>query len=186
MAGRLTPISPESMSQAQQVLYHALVNSSRSKDPGFPLVSVNGSLLGPFNALLLSPSIGMALQEVGSALRHTEALSPREREITILTVAASWGCEFERTTHERIGGELGLTADELLSLHLGDIPKLTNARETTCALLARAMTRASGRVSDADWNSWVAQVGIVAVFELSIIVGYYSILALQMRVFDVR
>lgn len=185
MVARLEPISPQSMSQAQQELYEVLTAGPRSKDPGFPLTNSDGSLQGPFNALLLSPTIGAALQEVGNALRHSSGLLPREREITILTVASYWECEFELATHERIGRELGLSTEELLSLRQGSVPDFAIGRETTCALVAQALTRVGGRISDSDWESWIPELGRSGVFELSSIVGYYSVLALQMRIFQV-
>ena len=45
------------------------------------LVDDQGRLQGPFNAMLFHPAIGMALQELGRALRFSGELPPRAREI---------------------------------------------------------------------------------------------------------
>ena len=61
----------------------------------FQLVLDDSSLAGPFGAMLLSPKIGSGLQQVGAALRFGGKLSPRQREATILRVAARSGAKFE-------------------------------------------------------------------------------------------
>ena len=39
--------------------------------------------------------------------------------------------------------------------------------------------------TDEEWTRWAEPLGPPAVFELTTLVGYYSMLALQMRVFRV-
>jgi 4-carboxymuconolactone decarboxylase len=180
---RFERVTPESMDQNQRELYETLTNGPRSKDPSFPLTHPDGSLQGPFAALLLSPVIGTALQELGNALRRTSELSPREREIAILLVGSYWECAFELDTHERIARDLGLSDDELASLRHGTVPDFADRREKVCATVTQALTGAAGRIDEKDWDSWTRHIGVVGVFELTSIVGYYSTLALQLRVF---
>jgi 4-carboxymuconolactone decarboxylase len=185
VAARLDPLLPESMSRAQRDLYETLATGPRSTDPAFPLTRPAGSLQGPFGALLLSPVIGSALQELGNALRRTSVLTAREREITILVTASHWDCGFELRTHERIGRELGLSDSDLRTLRRGAIPDLADPRESDCALLAQSLTKTSGGMSDTDWEVLTRRIGADGAFELSSIVGYYSTLALQLRMFGV-
>jgi 4-carboxymuconolactone decarboxylase len=42
-----------------------------------------------------------------------------------------------------------------------------------------------GDVDDTQWQEWAPLAGHVTVFELTTLVGYYTTLALQMRVFRV-
>lgn len=181
---RLEPIPPTQLDEAQRALYASITEGPRAQGPQhFALTRADGALLGPFNALLLSPGLGQALQEVGAAVRYRTALSARTREIAILTVAAHWSSTFERESHESIGASIGLTDEEMGRIRAGEIPELEDAEERACAHLVRAMV--DGDVDDDTWAAWTAVVGAETVFELTTLVGYYATLALQLRVFRV-
>ena len=59
------------------------------------MLAANGSLLGPLNPLLFSPSLGAAQANVFRADKAGTSLSPRVHEVVILTVGACWGSEYE-------------------------------------------------------------------------------------------
>ena len=181
---RLEPIPPTELDEAQRALYTSITEGPRAQGPQhFALTRPDGALLGPFNALLLSPGLGQALQEVGAAVRYRTELSARTREIAILTVAAHWDSAFERAAHESIGAAVGLTEQELASIRAGEVPELADTEERACAHLVRAMVE--GDVDDDSWASWADTVSAQTVFELTTLVGYYATLALQLRVFRV-
>lgn len=181
--GRLEPMFPRTLDGGRRRLYDAITNGPRAQGRQFPLTGSGGELLGPFNAFLLAPEVGGALQELGAVVRYRCSLRPRAREIAILLVAARWDCAYERYAHERVGRSVGLTDTELADLRRGEVPPLDDPYERACAHLARAMTR--GDVDDAQWRTWVPVIGEATVFELTTLVGYYSTLALQLRVFRV-
>jgi len=181
---RLEPIPPSDLDPQQTSLYVSITEGPRAQGPQFfDLTGDDGVLLGPFNALLLSPDLGGTLQEVGAAIRYRCGLSARTREIAILTVSANWDCAFERESHESVGLAVGLTPDQIAEIRSGLVPALDDAHETACAHLARAMV--DGDVDDDSWAAWAGTVGNTTIFELATLVGYYATLALQMRVFRV-
>ncbi|MBO1900448.1 carboxymuconolactone decarboxylase family protein [Leucobacter weissii] len=142
-----------------------------------------GALRGPFNALLLVPELGRSVQRLGADLRFRTSLSARSREAAILLVAAHWGCEFERAAHEAVGRAAGLTEPELRGLAAGEVPDFADRDERACARLAAALL--DGDVDDREWRELVEGIGLERFFELTVLVGYYSMLALQLRVFRV-
>ena len=181
---RLEPMQPTDLDSEQRSFYVSITEGPRARGPQFfDLTAADGALLGPFNALLLSPHLGGTLQEVGAAIRYRTGLSARTREMAILTVAASWDCAFERQSHESVGLAIGLTVDELSEIRSGVVPALDDPHERACAHLVRAMVE--GEVDDSAWATWAETVGNTVVFELTTLVGYYATLALQMRVFRV-
>src|SRR5206468_6474422 len=110
--------------------YDAITGGPRASGPQhFPLTDERGGLTGPFNALLLSPPVGEALQRVGSAIRFAAALPARVREAAILLVAAAEDSTFERHAHEAVGRSVGLTEDELATLGRGELPPSLTAAE---------------------------------------------------------
>jgi 4-carboxymuconolactone decarboxylase len=181
---RLPALTPAALTEEQRALYADIAEGPRAQGPQyFALKATDGSLRGPFNAFLFSPSLGNAMQALGAAVRFSTELTGRTRELAILIVAAHWRSDFERESHEGIGRAAGLSDGDLAEVWAGGIPALTDAHENAAARLTHAMVR--GDVSDAEWNRWASVVGPATAFELSTLVGYYATLALQLRVFRV-
>ena len=184
MAGRVHPFTPESLTGPQRELYDAIAGGPRAQGPQhFALTRGDGSLRGPFNALLLAPGLGAALQDVGTAIRYRGALTDRVREIAILLVATRWNSAFEREAHEAVGAAAGLTDAELSCLRDADLSAFSGDE----GLVARVTTALlDGDLDDDLWDEASSVLGPEMVFELTVLVGYYATLALQLRVFRVE
>jgi alkylhydroperoxidase family enzyme len=182
---RLPLLRPGLLGEEQREVYDAVTGGPRRDGPSpVRYMDEEGRLLGPFNAMLYSPAVGMPLQELGAALRFRTAFTKREREIAILVVAAGHRAAYEWYAHERIGRRAGLTGEELDALRTGVAPMLADVRERVVHEAVRQMV-VDGDLSDAVYTEAVATLGRAAVVELVALVGYYSALALQMRVFRV-
>lgn len=182
---RLAKLPPSELDEEQRGLYASITGGPRASGPqAFALTDETGALEGPFNAMLLSPRVGAALQAMGSSVRYCSALTDRAREIAILAVAHHWSSEFERHAHEAVGRTVGLSDDELAALARADPDAFPDPRErvvidTCLALLSRA------DLSDLEYTTAVQTLGRPVLFELTTLVGYYATLALQLRVFRV-
>jgi 4-carboxymuconolactone decarboxylase len=101
---RIPRLAPAELDGEQRALYDAIAGGRRAQGPQlFRLTDADGRLEGPFNAFLLQPRLGSALQALGTAVRYETRLSDRCREIAILVVAAHWRSDFERYAHEAVG-----------------------------------------------------------------------------------
>ncbi|MFG2795216.1 carboxymuconolactone decarboxylase family protein [Streptomyces pseudovenezuelae] len=184
MTARLAGLLPGELDEQQSEVYRAVTGGPRAAGPqAFPLTDADGRLRGPFNAMLLSPPVGMAVQAVGAAVRYESVLSDRVREMAVLVVAAYWGSAFEWQAHEAVGRTRGLTEPELQALRAGGLPDLPDPAERA-ALHATATLTRSGALSDGAYEETVAAWGERGLFELTTLVGYYALLALQLRVFS--
>ena len=179
IAGRL----PGELDEQQAEVYRAITGGARATGPQVvPLTDQEGRLRGPFNAMLLSPPVGMAVQEVGAAVRYASVLTDRVREMAILVVAAHWNSTFEQQAHEAVGRVCGLTDSELQALRAGELPRLSDPAERAALRATFALARA-GALNDREYYHAVAEWGERGLFELTALVGYYALLALQLRVF---
>jgi 4-carboxymuconolactone decarboxylase len=170
-------MQPENLSPAQRALYDEIIQS-RGGPEHLQVRDATGALLGPFNAMLLSPGVGMALQRLGTALRRQTSLPERARELAVLCVAAHWDSEFEWQSHAPLALSAGVSDEVLAQLRartppLFDTDQDRHVYEVVQQLLA-------GRVPTPG-HGFSPQV----LFELSTLVGYYATLALQLRVFGV-
>jgi 4-carboxymuconolactone decarboxylase len=180
---RLPSLHPDELNPEQRDVYEAIVGGPRPAHV-FSFVDEEGRLLGPFNAMLHGPQVGGPLQELGAALRFRTSFTEREREIATLVVAASLRSNYEWYAHERIGRRAGLTDAELTALRTGADPVLADARERIVYEAARALA-ADGDLTAPMYAEATASLGRGAVVELVTLVGYYTALALQLRVFRV-
>ena len=181
---RLPKFEPPALDAEQRSLYDAIAGGRRAQGPQlFRLADAAGRLEGPFNAFLLQPRLGSALQALGASVRYDTGLDDRCREIAILVVAAHWRSDFEWYAHEAVGRAAGLDDAELAALREGRHAELAG-RESVVARTAAALV-ARGDLDDAEYREAVDCIGPAGLFELLTLVGYYATLALQLRVFRV-
>ncbi|MEV4604613.1 carboxymuconolactone decarboxylase family protein [Amycolatopsis sp. NPDC049253] len=181
---RIPRISPAAMTDEQRSLYDSITTGPRARNP-FGIVDPDGTLAGPFNAMLLNPPVGDALQRLGAALRHGGELSDRARELAILTVAASRESGYEQFAHEHVGRQVGLTDEEITALRERREPDLADPEEAAVARTARRLVD-HGRLTDEEYADAVSDLGAAKLFELSTVVGYYQLVAMQLHVFGVE
>lgn len=180
---RIPRPAPDRLDTEQRDLYDRITGGPRARGvQHFPLTAADGSLNGPFNAFLLAPRVGGALQEVGAAIRYGSTLSDRARELAILLVAARWDSAFERESHEAVARSLGFGEAELSAIRSEDLDPF-GAVETVVGSTVIALL--DGDLDDDAYETAVAALGPQAIFELTTLVGYYATLALQLRVFRV-
>jgi 4-carboxymuconolactone decarboxylase len=173
------------MDQDQSGLYSRMLGDPRRGGPGALLVrDGSGALAGPFNAFLLDPAVGDLLQQTGTALRFGLELSPRIREIVILTVARVRDSAFEWKAHARIGRSIGLADAELERLSSGD-GGFDDPSEALAEQVARALV-AERRLDDGLYQEATRVLGERSVFDITALVGYYDLLAMQLEVFGYR
>jgi 4-carboxymuconolactone decarboxylase len=201
---RIPKLAPSSLDAEQRSLYDAIAGGRRAQGPQlFRLTDEAGRLEGPFNAFLLQPRLGAALQALGSSVRYDTGLDDRCREIAILTVAAHWHSDFEWYAHEPVARAAGLTTPELAAIRAApdldtsgasdldgpsagapSAPATLSGLETVVARTTTALlTR--GDLTDPEYRTATDHLGPDGLFELLTLVGYYVTLALQLRVFRV-
>lgn len=180
MHGRLSWPRPEELDPARRAVYDAIVAGPRAAGP-FQLVDAEGRLEGPFNAMLLSPGAGLALQELGAAVRYRTSLPDRLREIAILALAAVLRSDFEWYAHERLGRGIGLSDAELTALRVGGTADTFSAEELAVVDATRALAT-TGDLDDEAFVSAHLALGQEALAEVVVLVGYYQLLAMLLRV----
>ncbi|MBV9095066.1 MAG: carboxymuconolactone decarboxylase family protein [Streptosporangiaceae bacterium] len=182
---RLAVLSSQELTPEQVDLYRAILNGPRGQERrAVPLATGAGGLAGPFNVMLYAPAVGQALQELGVAIRFRTGLAPRVREMAVLVVAQAWDSDYERAAHEPLGRAAGLTESEIAALRAGADPGFTEEPERVAYAVTRALADKAD-LDDTDYDVAVAALGEQALVELSTLVGYYSTLALQLRIFRV-
>jgi 4-carboxymuconolactone decarboxylase len=131
--------------------------------------------------MLLDPPLGLALQDLGQAIRFLSALSDREREVAVLELAASLRCSFEWYVHEKIGRAFGLRDEEIEALKSGRDAKDLSASEQMIRRVVGSLHH-ERRLDDHLYSEAERLLGQVLLQDLIVLVGYYELLALSLEV----
>lgn len=161
---RLPPLRPADLDDEQRALRERLATPA-----GRVEIAPDGTLHGPFDAMLRAPRSGTALQALGAALRYDGVLPDRVRERVILRVAAHHRSAYEWHAHAPVAAAL-----EVVDPHAEQV-----AVDAVDELLA------TGDLTDDAWSRAVEVLGEAGAVELTTVVGYYALLAMQLRVLRV-
>ncbi len=182
---RLRSLPPAELDERQQALYASLTAGKRSTGAQlFALQHGDGSLTGPFNALLHAPDLGLAVANVGEQLRYSGVLPGPAREAVILTVARTWASEFEWYAHAPVARHVGLPESVIEALLAGEVPASVEAPIQAAVLVATHLLRREP-LPDAVYAEAVDLFGEGGVVELAVLVGYYQLLAGVLETFRV-
>ncbi|MFI5045447.1 MAG: carboxymuconolactone decarboxylase family protein [Acidimicrobiia bacterium] len=183
---RLEQLHEQSLTDEQRALFEAIVaNRGGADHRSRQMVGPDGAIRGPFNHMLLAPAIGGPLQELGGVLRSRGTLDDLAREIVILMTARAGRSEFEWWAHVPIAQAVGLTDAQLSTLLDGGVPHVDDAVRRAVIEAAHALL-VRGDLDDEEYARAASALGPTTLIELTALVGYYAMGALQMRVFRVE
>jgi len=182
---RLDQLTKAELSAEQNELYDALIGGLLGGTRSAAVITDDqGHVQGPFTVMLHHPTVGHPVQDLGAVLRFRGSLSDRARELVILVVAAHWQSDFEWWAHERIGRNVGLTDAEIDALRTGAPLTVDDVIDQAAFDAARALVLRAD-LDDAEYARVQEILGNEQLVEVTALVGYYAMLALQMRVFRI-
>jgi 4-carboxymuconolactone decarboxylase len=183
---RVDDIDPAAMTDDQRALYERYTTGPRAApDSPFSLVGADGRLQGPPAIWILSPPFGQALQHIGGTVRFGSRLPARAREIAILLVGHHHRSAFELYAHRLAGAAAGLTEADLAALADNQEPAGMSDVEV-CMFRTTRRILDRGTLDDGEFRDATRVLGEAGLLELVTIVGYYTMVAWQLAVFDVR
>jgi 4-carboxymuconolactone decarboxylase len=186
MPSRLPSLRPADLDDAQRTLYDSLVVSevpwaSRSS---VQTTASDGSLLGPFNALLFNPVLGAAQLAVFRADKASTSLPARLHEIVVLTVGGAWNSKYEIYAHSAMASRAGLPETVIGALASGDPIELDSEDETTAHRIAWQLAHAH-RIESPIYERAVQIFGHKGVVDIVMLVGLYMTACAIINAFEV-
>lgn len=90
LGGRIALFAPDDLTGQQRKVYDVIDQQMVpwAEKAGFKVKLPDGRLVGPFNPILLSPEMGEAFLTLQAVEGKHSSLSPRVRQVVILTVGA--------------------------------------------------------------------------------------------------
>lgn len=126
-----------------------------------------------FRALANAPVLLDAFLSYANALRDNSQLSPKLRELAILSVGHTTGSEYEIAHHQSHGRKAGLTDEQLAAVADGEGSDLFDEAEHAVMALAREST-AQVHVSDDTWAAAAKHLDDQQMVELTLTIAWYN------------
>jgi 4-carboxymuconolactone decarboxylase len=168
---RILEIPPEKLTPEQTTVFNQLVAG-------------RGRILGPYKVWIYSPTVASGMEHIGTYLNKRGSLSPREVEIGILVIARHWDADYVRQAHIREGKRVGLSQEVVDALVAGNEPELTDPHERAVYRFAAALV-GGAKMPDAEFAEIEKVLGRNGVAEVLVLIGYYTSVALAMKVHEV-
>ena len=182
---RIQVLRPDQLSNAQRQVYDGITGGRRSEATAAgSLTKPDGGLVGPFNAFLYSPEVGLRVQALGEALRFSNSLPNQLLEIAVLMTAFEWKAQFEWWAHERLARRAGLDEEVITALKAGQRPAFEDEKAAAVYDFSREMLD-TRRVGDATYNRAIELLGEQQVVDLISLLGYYGLVAMTLNAFAV-
>jgi 4-carboxymuconolactone decarboxylase len=180
MYGRARWLTPDELDEDQRAYYETLTSGPR----GQAMLDEQGRLTGAFNARLLDPPVGTAIQELGAALRFGRRIDPRMRELVILETARAEQSSYEWNGHAKVALRAGMEPEALDAIRTGAASSLLSEQECVAREVAQALLRARD-LDDDLFERAQAVLGASVIFDIVSLVGYYQNTAVALRVWRV-
>jgi 4-carboxymuconolactone decarboxylase len=143
-----------------------------------------GVVPAPFHLLIESPTLASLTQELGAFCRYRTGFPPHLSELMVLLTAVHWRADYEFSVHIPEAKKAGLTDETIAALRDKRVPQLDDPESKLVYEFTTAFYR-DHEVTDTLFNAAVARFGRPRVVEFVGVLGYYSMLAIFMRVFRV-
>lgn len=180
---RLRRLRKDELEGEQAELYQALVGKSLGRSESFAL-NDRGETRGPIAVLLHHPASGRPLQQLAAVLRFAGLLPDAAREAVILAVAAHWRDKHEWDSHERIARAAGFSDEQITAIHRSERAHFEDPVTQAAYDAAYAMVERED-LTDDEYERVSRVLPDDQLVEITVLVGYYSLLSLQLRVFRV-
>ena len=144
------------------------------------LVKGRGRLLTPYKIWIHSPKTAAAMEQIGTYLNKHGSLSEREVELGIVLIAHHWKGDYVYAAHVKRCLELGVPQGVIDAIKANRAPDLASPREQAIYDLAK-MGEEAGPGADERFERCVKALGRNGVAEVLALLGYYSAVAMAMK-----
>ncbi len=186
LGGRLPLVDPATMTGPQRALYDQMCRGvvPWADAAGFESRDGQGRVIGPFNPVLLSPEIGGSFLSFQKVEQDHTSLTPRAREVVILSVGSVWRAAYELYAHAAVGAKAGLSAEQVEAVSAGRSAAGLDERERAAQQFTLQLV-ATHAVDDPTYAAARAAWGERGVFEMVMLIGAYLTVCAMLNAFAV-
>jgi 4-carboxymuconolactone decarboxylase len=169
---RLQPLATEALSPEQKRVYDQIAGKRKT-------------VRGPFPIWLRNPMLAEHANQFGVALRDHAAIGRRIFELAVITVCRAWSVQYAWSSHAPQAELQGIAPEIVVAIRENRTPDFEKADERLAYEVA-AEIMATKELSQASYDKAIAQFGEQGTVELISTIGYYAMVGIFLKSFDVR
>lgn len=174
---RLDPLDPAALPADVREEYDHL---SRARPP-----REDGTFGGPFDTWLRSPEMSRMLRRFGGFVWERTSLDRGIVELAICVAGRHWQANVEWRAHEPRAVEHGIPKSVMDDVLAGRAPSTDREDIRVTVEIAEALLEGKA-LSQALYDRGIAEFGERGMVELAATVGYYTLVAFTLRMFEVE
>ena len=171
MPARLPPIDPAQYTPEQQRV-------------ATQIAGARGNVRGPFTVWLRDPKIAEHANAFGIALRDSKHFERRLFELAVITVCRAWSVQYAWSAHVGAAEKAGITPDVIAAIQNSRRPDFKRDDERIVYDVATEIMQTK-ELGQATYDRAIAQFGAEGTVDLITTVGYYAMVGIFLKSFDV-
>ena len=180
---RITPLPPGEWPEEMRAAI-AAIRPSNPRQPMPPRDPSRPKGLNVLGTFARYPTLAQAFHTFNGHVLFGTSLSPRQRELLVLRVAAVRDATYEWKQHVVLATDAGITSEEIDRIAAGSDLELWSSLDRAM-LGAVDELLADAKVADPTWEVLAADLDTEQLMDLVFTVGAYDLLAMALRSFGV-
>lgn len=168
---RVPPLNPAELTAEQQRVA-GLISGARK------------NVRGPFTIWLRNPALAEHANAFGVALRDSKVLDRRLFELAVITVCRAFTVQYAWSSHAPAAKAAGVSPEVVAAIRENRKPALQRDDERVVYDVATELMQTK-ELSQATYERAIAQFGIEGTVDLVSTVGYYAMVGIFLKSFDV-
>src|SRR4029450_942155 len=186
LGGRLPLADPAALSPAQREIFDRMAEEivPWANEARFQSTAEDGRLIGPFNPALLNPAIAAPFLDLQFAEQMHTSLSPRVREVVILSVGAVWQADYELYAHLALARKVGLSEDAARAVAIGELADELSFDEMLAMRLTQQLST-THRVDESLYQAAEDTFGAQGLIDIAFLIGIYHSVCATLTMFAI-
>ena len=137
-----------------------------------------GRIPTPFNIWLHNPRLAEGMEIIGTHIDRSPVLSEAESEVAILSTAVFWNAPYVIANHRKHALKSGIPEEVVNAILEKRRPEADGRLGVICDAVCDIL--AGGKMEDARFARYDAELGRAVIAELLVVVGYFTSVSLAM------
>jgi 4-carboxymuconolactone decarboxylase len=169
---RMPPLDVKTLSPEQKRVYDQISGKRKT-------------VRGPFPMWLRNPRLAEHANQFGVALRDHSAIGRRIFELCVITVCRAWAVQYAWSSHASQAELAGIAPDIVKAIQENRTPEFRRDDERIAYEITNEIMKTTA-LSMASYDKAIAQFGEQGTVELISTIGYYAMVGIFLKSFDVR
>jgi 4-carboxymuconolactone decarboxylase len=169
---RVPPLDAKTLTPEQKRVYDQIAGGRKT-------------VRGPFPIWLRNPKLAEHANQFGIALRDHSTIGRRIFELAVITVCRAWSVQYAWSSHAPQAELQGIAPEIVAAIRENRTPDFKKADERVAYEVATEIM-ATRELSQTGYDKTIAQFGEQGTVELISTIGYYAMVGIFLKSFDVR